>query len=115
MPHPVDIHVGERLRAARLVQNLSQTDLAKAVGLTFQQIQKYEKGTNRVSASKLFEFAKFLNVEVSYFFKDFDDGDESRDSESGRPDHIDFELAMQLTNVSDLRMKRAVLALLKST
>lgn len=71
-PHLVDIHVGTRLRARRTLLGMTQENLGEAVGLTFQQIQKYERGTNRIVASRLFEFAKVLNVSVSYFFEGLD-------------------------------------------
>ena len=66
--HPVDIHVGQRLRLRRMLLGMSQEKLGTAVGLTFQQIQKYERGSNRIGSSRLFEFAKVLDVPVSYFF-----------------------------------------------
>jgi len=71
-PHPVDVHVGQRIRARRILLGMSQEKLGHAVGLTFQQIQKYEKGTNRVSASRLFQFAQTLHVPVSCFFEGLD-------------------------------------------
>ena len=77
--HPVDVHVGVRLRQRRNLVGLSQTKLSESVGLTFQQIQKYENGTNRISSSRLYEFAKVLNVPVSYFF------DEMPSKALGRP------------------------------
>ncbi len=67
-PHPVDILVGQRLRAARLLAGFSQSKLGNHVGLTFQQIQKYEKGMNRIGASRLQQFAQLLNVPATYFF-----------------------------------------------
>lgn len=67
-PHPVDRHVGRRVQEKRLDLGLTQTALAKAVGVSFQQVQKYEKGTNRVSASKLFEMAEFMKVGIPFFF-----------------------------------------------
>ncbi len=67
-PHPIDLHVGQRLRLRRRQLGLSQGDLATALKMTFQQVQKYERGTNRISASKLFLAAHFLKVEPSYFF-----------------------------------------------
>lgn len=67
--HPVDVHVGLRVRQRRALLGMSQTDLGQAVGLTFQQVQKYERGFNRVSASRLFEFAAVLDVPVSHFFE----------------------------------------------
>ena len=66
----IDRHVGSRLRYRRIMMDYSQTYLAQQVGLSFQQFQKYEKGTNRISASKLHEFAKLLDVPVSFFFDD---------------------------------------------
>ena len=66
----IDRHVGSRLRYRRIMMDYSQTYLAERVGLSFQQFQKYEKGTNRISASKLHEFAKLLDVPVSFFFDD---------------------------------------------
>lgn len=68
--HPVDVHVGARLRLRRTLLGLNQTAVANAVGLTFQQVQKYENGDNRVSASRLYEFAGHLGVPVGFFFDD---------------------------------------------
>lgn len=67
-PHPVDRHVGRRVSEKRVSMGYKQGDLGRALGLTFQQIQKYEKGSNRISASKLWEIANFFKVDVSYFF-----------------------------------------------
>ncbi|ANK80055.1 MAG: XRE family transcriptional regulator [Rhizobiales bacterium NRL2] len=67
-PHPVDIYVGSRIRLCRTLKGMSQQKLAEALKLTFQQIQKYEKGTNRVGASRLFEMSHILDVPVSFFF-----------------------------------------------
>lgn len=69
-PNPVDVHVGQRLRQRRVLVGLSQEKLARMVGITFQQVQKYERGANRIVASRLFELAKVLDVPVSYFFDD---------------------------------------------
>ncbi len=69
-PHPVDYHVGKRVRLRRIMLGQSQTTAANAIGLTFQQLQKYERGANRISASKLWELAKHFNVPVSFFFDD---------------------------------------------
>ena len=68
---PVDKHVGARLRVRRSLLGMSQEKLADAIGLTFQQIQKYEKGTNRISAGRLYQFSQILNVSVVYFFESF--------------------------------------------
>jgi transcriptional regulator with XRE-family HTH domain len=69
-PHPVDIHVGSRVRQRRTLLGMSQEKLGDAVGLTFQQIQKYERGANRIGCSRLYEFSKVLDVPVAYFFED---------------------------------------------
>ena len=66
---PVDIHVGERLRRLRILNSLSQSQLAQSLGLTFQQVQKYEKGVNRLSATRLFEVSNLFDVEPNYFFE----------------------------------------------
>jgi len=66
--HPVDVHVGTRIRQRRTLLAISQTKVGDAVGLTFQQIQQYERGSNRIRSSRLYEFAKVLDVPVSYFF-----------------------------------------------
>ena len=70
--NPIDVHVGERLRTRRTLLGLSQTDVADAMGLAFQQLQKYEKGTNRISASRLYDLSHILDVEMAYFFDDID-------------------------------------------
>ena len=69
-PNPVDIHVGSRVRYRRTIIRMSQEKLGERMGLSFQQIQKYEKGTNRISASGLFQLSKILEVPVGYFFED---------------------------------------------
>ena len=70
--NPIDVHVGARLRARRTLVGLSQTALGNAIGLTFQQVQKYERGANRVSASRLYDFSQVLGVDIAYFFDELD-------------------------------------------
>jgi transcriptional regulator with XRE-family HTH domain len=69
-PNPIDVHVGGRIRLQRILLGISQMALAEAIGLTFQQVQKYEKGANRVSSSRLVDMANALGVSVSYFFEE---------------------------------------------
>ena len=69
-PHAIDLHVGQRVRLQRLKMGMSQTELANSVGLTFQQVQKYESGANRISASRLVQIAISLAVPVCWFFDD---------------------------------------------
>lgn len=79
MSHPVDVHVGKRIRHRRWLVGMTQQQLAAAVGIKFQQIQKYETGANRVSASRLWDIAAALDVQVSFFF----DGIEERERTDG--------------------------------
>lgn len=81
-PHRVDLHVGARVRLRRKLLGVSQEKLADALGLTFQQVQKYERGTNRISASKLFEMSRVLDTPVAYFFEGLDGG---TDTATGAP------------------------------
>ena len=69
-PNPVDIHVGGRVRLRRMMLGMSQEKLGDHLGITFQQIQKYEKGTNRIGASRLQHIARVLTVPVAFFFED---------------------------------------------
>lgn len=82
---PVDVHVGMRMRQRRALLGMSQTALANAVGLTFQQIQKYERGTNRMGASRLYEFAKVLDVAVPFFFEEMTPATAGEKRKPGRP------------------------------
>jgi transcriptional regulator with XRE-family HTH domain len=70
IPSPVDVHVGARLRQRRTLHGMSQTTLGDALGISFQQVQKYERGTNRIGASRLFELSRVLDVPVEFFFDD---------------------------------------------
>lgn len=71
-PNPVDIHVGSRIRLRRNILHLTQQQLADLLGLTFQQVQKYEKGLNRVGASRLWDISRVLDVSMDFFFEDMD-------------------------------------------
>ena len=77
MSHYVDIHVGQKIRRRRWMTDMTQKQLADAVGIKFQQIQKYETGANRVSASRLFEISQALSVPVSYFFEAIESEDQT--------------------------------------
>src|SRR5512145_286688 len=69
-PNPIDIHVGSRVRLRRMLLGMSQEKLGERLGLTFQQIQKYEKGVNRIGASRLFDLAQVLGVPVQFFYEE---------------------------------------------
>ncbi|MDJ0894527.1 MAG: helix-turn-helix transcriptional regulator [Alphaproteobacteria bacterium] len=70
VPNPIDVHVGSRVRLRRTLLGMSQEKLGQAIGLTFQQVQKYERGANRIGASRLFDLSRVLDVPVSFFFDD---------------------------------------------
>jgi transcriptional regulator with XRE-family HTH domain len=69
-PNPIDVHVGSRVRLRRTLLGMSQEKLGEAIGLTFQQVQKYERGANRIGASRLYDLSRVLDVPVSFFFDD---------------------------------------------
>lgn len=86
-PDPVDVHVGQRMRLRRIMLGMSQEKLGDAIGLTFQQVQKYERGANRISASRLYDLVHVLDVPVSYFFEELgaSSGSESIDEHANEP------------------------------
>ncbi len=92
-PNPVDKHVGQRLRVKRSLLGMSQESLAEAIGLTFQQIQKYERGANRISAGRLFDFAKILNVPITYFFEEAENSYNQPQTSHGFSDNKQDEFA----------------------
>ncbi len=108
LSHPVDTHVGSRLRQRRALLGMSQTDLGKAVGLTFQQVQKYERGFNRISSSRLFEFSKVLDVPVAHFFEGMDAAAVGAKRKPGRPRAADKPAD------GDLNTKRETLELVRA-
>lgn len=112
----VDVFVGQRLRELRMLAGLSQSDVAAALGLTFQQLQKYERGFNRVSASRLFKLAQFFRVPVSVFFDGLDE--RARDAAGGTPQAEENEttlrsrealmLARYFQNIRDPQVRGAI-------
>ena len=123
-PNPIDIHVGSRVRLRRNLLGMSQEKLGEALGLTFQQIQKYERGANRIGASRLFEMSKVLGVTVSYFFEDISDESTAHApglAEGAEPFADDpmkrretLELVRAYYRIRDGRIRRRVFDLLKT-
>ena len=124
-PHPIDVHVGARVKLRRMLLGMSQEALGKALGLTFQQIQKYEKGANRIGASRIFEMSKLLDVPIQYFYDDYGDMIGERvtgmaESDSGdtfmalvnSPDGV--ELCRYFAAIADPQVKKRVLDLVKT-
>lgn len=114
-PTPVDLNVGERIRIRRKLLGLSQETLARSLGLTFQQVQKYERGTNRISASKPFQTACTLQVSVSYFFDGLEEDGHAEVSEDESTVHAflataeGVELAASFLLIASPGVRRRVL------
>lgn len=124
-PHHVDQHVGRRLKLRRLLLGLSQERLGELLGLTFQQIQKYERGTNRLGASRLYEAARALSVDVSFFFEELDvlpdglaeDAIDERDGPGCGPAERrrdTLELVRAFERIDDPELRRRVLDITKA-
>jgi transcriptional regulator with XRE-family HTH domain len=114
-PHPIDIHVGARIRHRRAIVGLTQTELALKVGVTFQSIQKYERGANRVSASRLQEIAHILGVPVSHFFEGLEGGKPApATAGEGLSSQEIRDLNAAYAAITDKALRTALLHLLKS-
>jgi transcriptional regulator with XRE-family HTH domain len=124
-PNPIDIHVGSRIRLRRNMLGMSQEKLGENLGITFQQIQKYEKGTNRVGASRLQAISSILGVPVAFFFEDApgkENGDFGGLAESNSTAYIvDFlnsseglQLNRAFVRISDAKVRRKVVDLVKA-
>jgi len=94
-PDPIDVSIGSRLRLRRLAMGFSQETLARSLGITFQQIQKYERGTNRIFASRLFHLARVLRVPIAYFFQGLSPEGEAAGGETGSHAGVPAEEGMQ--------------------
>ncbi len=109
-PNPIDVHVGSRVRIRRTLLGISQTVLGEAIGLTFQQIQKYERGTNRIGASKLYGIANALDVNVGWFFEDMPGSQAARGKRATDDMHLvkreTLELVRSYYKVSRPQRKR---------
>ncbi|HMK70851.1 MAG TPA: helix-turn-helix transcriptional regulator [Xanthobacteraceae bacterium] len=117
----VDIHVGRRVRTARLAQRISQEKLAEAVGVSFQQIQKYEKGVNRIGTGRLHAIARFFDLPVTYFFDGIDkhSGKPSRDSgmtamTEALSTKEGTRIAVALSRIHSAKMRRRIADLLEA-
>jgi transcriptional regulator with XRE-family HTH domain len=127
-PNPVDIHVGARVRLRRTLLGMSQEKLGEAIGLTFQQVQKYERGANRVGASRLYDLSRVLEVPVSFFFDDMPDEISSKSVHERRemsesPDPFDndpmnrretLELVRAYYRITDPNQRKKIFELVKS-
>ena len=119
-PNPIDRHVGLRIRMRRKELGISQERLADSIGLTFQQVQKYERAANRVSASKLWEMSRALNTSISYFYEGLSDTPEPLGANLPRETVQDFlmtpeglELASTFPRIPHGRLRRKILDLVR--
>jgi transcriptional regulator with XRE-family HTH domain len=122
-PNPVDRYVGSRVRMRRIMLGMSQEKLGEALGLTFQQVQKYEKGTNRVGASRIQQISEILQIPISFLFEGGPTGAASVEgySEGGSPAYIsDFlasaeglALTRAFTRISDPKLRRSIVDLVE--
>jgi len=110
----VDAYVGERIRERRTAMGLTQDHLAGALEISYQQVQKYETGANRVSAGRLYEVAKKLDVEVSYFFEGLDEQAEVLPLEHGGKNRSTIELVRNFSHIADPHIRSALSGLVKS-
>jgi transcriptional regulator with XRE-family HTH domain len=113
MEENFNLHLGKKLRMRRLSLGLTQTKVANAINVTFQQIQKYEKGTNGVSSSRLIQLSNFLRVPVTYFFEDFPDYTQSGPQEQ-TPD-LNYSFLIKTFSKLDENQKSKILQILKNT
>jgi len=123
-PNPIDTHVGSRVRLRRMMLGMSQEKLGDSLGITFQQIQKYEKGTNRIGASRLHHIATVLSVPVSFFFEDAPGTPaESGGMAEAQPTHyiVDFlsssegiQLNKAFVRIKDTKLRRRVIDLVRA-
>ena len=121
--NPVDAHVGHRVRLRRMLVGMSQERLGELLGLTFQQVQKYEKGVNRIGAGRLFELAGILGVPVSYFYEDLAPGTAGMaPSANGEPPPVmefvssgeGLQLSLAFMKIKDQKIRRKILELVRS-
>lgn len=114
-PHPVDVHVGNKIRLRRRLLGLTQAHVADQVGISFQQLQKYESGANRVGASRLYQLAGVLGVAPSAFFRGLDREDEGQPDTVGALDAEGLRLAAGWQAIPDDRLRKAIAGVISAT
>jgi transcriptional regulator with XRE-family HTH domain len=110
----IDFHVGERIRERRAEVGLTQEDLGIALQISYQQIQKYETGANRVSAGRLYEIAAALGVDIAYFFAGFETGQRAEPLPHGGHNRAAIELVRNFLEIKDESLRAAVTTLLRA-
>ena len=112
-PNPIDVHVGTQVAVYRKLSGMSQELLGEAVGVSFQQIQKYERGANRIGASRLFGIAQALDVPVSVFFRDLDQASEPHASPLAAGPREGIDLLKAFATIPDREVRQHILALVR--
>jgi len=107
-PHPIDVLVGRRARERRTLEGMSQTAVAEKLGLTFQQLQKYERGHNRISASRLYELAEIFDVPVAYFFEEVKAGKDAPSRDNTLTTRETLELVKAYYGISDRAVRDVI-------
>lgn len=120
-PNPVDSQVGNRVRVRRMLLGMSQERLGELLGLTFQQIQKYEKGTNRIGAGRLYQIAQILSVPIDYFYEGAEARNVSPPTGAASPPVAEFlssaeglQLAMAFMQIKSAKLRRRVVDLVRT-
>ena len=111
---PIDQYVGERIRLRRTERGLTQEQLAEALDVSYQQVQKYETGANRISAGRIYEIARKLGVEVGYFFEGVSDDDPALPLEHGGRQRSAIELVRKFGQIKDPEVRAAIAGLVKT-
>ncbi len=114
-PHPVDVLVGRRVRERRTLEGMSQMAVAEKLGLSFQQLQKYERGINRISASRLYELAQLLGVPVSYFYEGMEEGKGAPSQDEVLTKRETLELVRAYYAISNREVRDKIRGLVKAT
>ena len=113
-PHPVDVHVGGLVRQRRTLVGMSQAGLGKALGLTFQQVQKNERGVNRIGASRLYQLSHILDVPVEYFFEGLEKKASGRSPNDVMAKRETLELVRAYYHIRDPKVRKALFAVTKA-
>ena len=115
MERNFNIHLGKKLRMRRLSLGLTQTKVAQAINVTFQQIQKYEKGTNGVSSNRLMQLSDFLKVPITYFFDDFRENEHTEQKNNQSSDDLNYTFLTKTFSSLSKPQKEKILQVLKNT
>jgi len=112
-PHPIDIHVGRRLRSRRIMLGISQQEIGDQVSITFQQIQKYECGKNRIGSSRLWEFSQILGVNIGYFYEEIEGAENTPEINLELTKEV-LTLVRSYNGITNRKLQKKLLSLIRS-